>query len=89
MKLVIRTGLFHILCILIFAFIYFYFKDNFQHDKKEDLEFLDYIFLSSNIQSSVGMSDIYPNSSYGKFLIIIQQIVMIMTYIFTFYIFTL
>lgn len=89
MKIVIRTVLFHILCILIFALLYFYFKDNFQHNMKEDFTILDYFLLSTTIQSGVGMSEIYPISFYGKIIMIIQQIAMIMTNVFTIYLFTL
>jgi hypothetical protein len=90
MKIVIRTVLFHILCIIIFALFYFYFKDDFQHQQtNEEFTFLDYLYLSTTIQAGVGMSDMYPISVYGKIIMIIQQIAMIMTHVFTIYIFTL
>ena len=50
---------------------------------------LDYLFLSTTIQAGVGMSDIYPISFYGKLLMISQQLIMIMTHVFTLYIFNL
>jgi hypothetical protein len=89
MKLVIKTVLFHILCILIFAFFYYYFKDHFKRQIKEEFTVLDYFFLSTTIQAGVGISDIYPISFYGKIIMIIQQFIMIMTNIFTLYVFNL
>jgi len=89
MKIFIRTVLFHILCILIFSLLYFYFKDNFKHNMKESFTFLDYFLLSTTIQAGVGMSHLYPISVYGKIIMIIQQIAMIMTNVFTIYLFTL
>ena len=89
MNIAIRTVLFHILCILIFALFYFYFQDHFHHEFRDNFDFLDYILLSTTIQAGVGISDIYPVSVYGKIIMIIQQITIIMTHVFTIYIFTL
>ena len=90
MKIVIRTVFFHFLCILVFAIFYYNFKDQFQHNfKNEDFTLFDYILLSTTIQAGVGISDIYPISFYGKILMIIQQLIMIMTHVFTIYIFNL
>jgi hypothetical protein len=88
MKIAIRTVLFHILCIFIFAFLYYYFRDDFKTEVKEQFTMLDYIFLSTTIQSGVGLTDIYPIDFYGKLIMIIQQLVLIMTHVFTIYIFT-
>ena len=89
MKLLIRTVLFHIICILIFAFVYYYFRDDFKPPVKEEFTILDYIFLSTTIQSGVGLTDVYPIDFYGKLTMIIQQLILIMTHVFTVYIFTL
>lgn len=89
MKIVIRTVFFHILCIIIFALFYYYFRDDFKTQVKEDFTVLDYLFLSTTIQSGVGLSNIYPISFYGKLIMIIQQLIMIMTNVFTIYIFTI
>jgi len=88
MKIVIRTVFFHILCIIIFAFLYYYFRHDFKTQVKEEFTILDYIFLSTTIQASVGLTDIYPVGFYGKLIMIIQQFVMIMTHVFTIYFFT-
>jgi hypothetical protein len=54
MKIAIRTVLFHFLCIIVFAIIYYNIQSHFQgivkHDRKS---ILDYIFFSTTIQSSV------------------------------------
>jgi hypothetical protein len=89
MKIVIRTVCFHILCILIFAFFYFELKEHFQRHLKEEFVFLDYLLLSTTIQAGVGISDLYPVSFYGKLLMIVQQMIMIMTHVITLYVFTL
>lgn len=90
MKIVIRTVFFHFLCILIFAIFYYNFKDHFQHNiKNEEFTLFDYILLSTTIQAGVGISDIYPISFYAKLLMIVQQLIMIMTHVFTLYIFNL
>jgi len=88
MKIAFRTVLFHILCIFIFALFYYYFRDDFKTEVKENFTLLDYIFLSTTIQSGVGLTDIYPIDFYGKLIMIIQQLVLIMTHVFTIYIFT-
>lgn len=89
MKIVIRTVLFHIICIFIFALFYYYFRDDFKTQIKKEFTILDYIFLSTTIQASVGLTYIYPIGFYGKLIMIIQQLVMIMTHVFTIYIFTI
>lgn len=89
MKIVIRTVFFHILCIIIFGLLYYYFRDDFKTHVKEEYTILDYLFLSTTIQTSVGLTDIYPIAFYGKLIMIIQQLVMIMTHVFTLYFFTI
>ena len=90
MKVVIRTVLFHFLCIIVFAIIYYNIQSQLQGTlKHERRTFLDYIFLSTTIQASVGMSDIYPITNIGKIVMILQQLIMIMTHVFTIYVFNL
>jgi hypothetical protein len=90
MKIVIRTVFFHFLCILIFATFYYIFKDHYYHTVKELRQtFLDYLLLSTTIQAGVGISDIYPTTLPGTLIMIFQQLVMIMTHVFTLYIFNL
>jgi len=87
MKIVIRTVFFHFLCILVFAIFYYNLKKDFVSKIGENKNVLDYLFLSTTIQAGVGMSDIYPTSFYSKLLMICQQLIMIMTHVFTLYVF--
>jgi hypothetical protein len=89
MQRIFRTVLFHFLCIIIFGLFYFYFRNDFESHNKEPFSILDCIFLSTTIQSGVGLTDIYPINFNGKLLMTIQQVLLIMTYVFTLYIFTL
>lgn len=92
MKLVIRTALFHLLCIIIFAFIYFYFSSNFQDNVEKNIKyknFTDSLLLSTTIQAGVGISDLLPLTFYSKVFLILQQIILIFTHLITLYIFTL
>jgi len=89
MKIVIRSVFFHFLCIAGFGMIYFNLKDDFFEKEKNDLDVIDYMLLSTTIQAGVGISDIYPISFYGKLTMIIQQLLMLCTHIFTIYVFTL
>ena len=89
MRLAIKTIVFHFLCILLFTLLYFYWQDNFNTQQKDEFTMLDSFFLSTTIQAGVGLSDIYPISFYGKLIMIIQQLCMIMTHVFTLYLFNL
>lgn len=94
MKLVIRTVIFHILCIAIFSSLYFKLSEHFQNGKNDDRNkkystFTDFLLLSTTIQSGVGISDLFPISFYGKIAVILQQFIMILTHVITLYIFTL
>ena len=92
MKLVIRTLFFHIFCIIIFAFLYYKFREDFteeQEKEKVHISVIDSVLLSTTIQAGVGISKIYPETFYGKIIMIIQQMIMIMTHLITLYIFTI
>jgi hypothetical protein len=93
MKLVIRTLIFHLFCIIVFAYLYLYLSDHFQTDNEEKNKkyssFLDYFLLSTTIQAGVGFSDLFPVSNSSKIAVIIQQLLMMMTHIITLYIFTI
>lgn len=87
MKLVIRTLIFHIFCIIIFAIIYSKLSEQFQEHEKKNV--VDFILLSTTIQAGVGISDLFPLSHYSKIVVIIQQMLMLFTHVITLYIFTL
>ena len=101
MKIVFRTVLFHLLCILIFALLYSTFAQDFgsldddlscnknPNRIKEKRNFLDFLLLSTTIQAGVGISEFFPSSSFTKIILIIQQLIMISTHVFTLYFFTL
>jgi hypothetical protein len=93
MKLVIRTFVFHTICIMLFTFIYIYLSNDFNniHDTKNKKypTLTDFVLLSTTIQAGVGFSDLFPITFYSKIAIIIQQYIMILTHIITLYIFTL
>lgn len=89
MKLVIRSFIVHILCIIVFALIYSNISEEFHFIDKDKKSFVDYILLSTTIQAGVGISRLYPLSFYSKIVLITQQLLMLFTHIITLYIFTL
>ena len=95
MKLVLRTLLFHFLCILLFAFIYRHLYIHFSNDKSKPNtgtgtgEMVDYLLLSVTIQAGIGISDLYPVSHLSKVVLMIHQFIVISTHVFTLYIFTI
>jgi len=91
MKIVIRTVCFHFVCIVLFAVLYFYLKEDLAENghKNHEFETIDYLLLSTTIQAGVGISDLYSTNFYGKLAMTIQQLIMICTHVFTIYIFTI
>jgi hypothetical protein len=87
MKIVFRSLLFHVFCILLFGYIYFYNSDYFINKNKKK-EIIDYFLFSTSIQAGIGISILQPISTYSKLLLIIQQILMISTHVITLYFFT-
>lgn len=87
MKLVIRTVLFHILCILFFSYVYFTFSESFA--SKTSNTYLDFLLLSTTVQCGVGLSDLTPITSFSKTWLIIQHYIMLLSHVITLYIFTL
>ena len=90
MKIAIRTVFFHFLCIAVFGIFYYNYQSHFQHTMQHERNsLLDYILLSTTIQAGVGISDIYPITNAGKIVMILQQLIMILTHVFTLYFFNL
>jgi hypothetical protein len=93
MKIVLRTLVFHIICIILFAFLYKHLAIHFGHDtnkitiNKDNM--IDYLMLSVTIQSTTGFSDLYPISHLSKLVLMIHQFIVISTHVFTLYIFTI
>ena len=89
MKIVIRTVLFHFACIIIFASAYYYFKHQLASNTKDSFSIMECLFLSTTIQAGVGITDIVPTAFHTQVLMMTQQLIMLMSNIFTIYIFTL
>ena len=89
MKLVIRTVIFHFTCIIIFACAYYLFKDNLTSNIKDNFTVMECLFLSTTIQAGVGMTDITPTAFHTQLIMMAQQLIMILSNVFTLYIFTL
>jgi hypothetical protein len=91
MKLIIRTIIFHLICIILFSIIYFNLAESFidVNNNKKNKTFLDFFSLSTTIQSGVGLTFLEPIDVYGKFAVLLQQIILISSYVITLYIFTL
>jgi len=90
MKIVFRTVWFHLCSILIFTVLYLWAKDHYfqKQDNNPPITLMDTFLMSTTIQSGVGMTDISPKSTFGKMLLSIQQLLMIMTNVFTIYVFS-
>jgi hypothetical protein len=90
MKIIIRTIVFHLLCILVFGIIYFNLADSFDdtNPNKRNKTFVDYCLLSVTIQAGVGFNFLDPITFYSKMAVIIQQILLISTHVITIYAFT-
>jgi hypothetical protein len=91
MKLIIRTIIFHLMCIILFSIIYFNLAESFidVNNNKKNKTFLDFFSLSTTIQSGVGLTFLEPTDVYGKFAVLLQQLILISSYVITLYIFTL
>jgi hypothetical protein len=90
MKKVFQTIIFHFTCIVIFTLIYYIFSSHFEkmsNEKKPEL--IDYFFLGTTIQSGVGYTSLTPITPLAKFIMMIQQFLMLSVNVFLLYIFTL
>ena len=92
MRLVIRTILFHIICIIFFSLTYFSLNDSFvminnNENYKLRPEFIDFLSLSVTIQSSLGLTFLQPINMYSKVAMLVQQILLISTHVITLFIF--
>uniref|UniRef100_A0A6C0HFZ7 Potassium channel domain-containing protein n=1 Tax=viral metagenome TaxID=1070528 RepID=A0A6C0HFZ7_9ZZZZ len=98
MRKVVQTVMLHLACILFFAFFYYYFSIHFDNNKQNKSKhyksesklesIIDFFLFSTTIQAGVGISDILPNSVYGKLLMILQQLILISISVITLYVFT-
>lgn len=98
MKRVAKTLAIHLFCILLFSFLYYKYSIHFDNSHKKKFKhhnpdsrietIIDFLLFSTTIQAGVGISDILPISSYGKMIMIIQQLLMMSINVITIYMFT-
>lgn len=91
MRIVLRTLLFHLICIIIFTYLYKHVAVKFSYDKDkyDTISLVDFLTLSTTVQAGLGFSDLYPLTHIGKIILMIQQFIVISTNVFTIYIFTI
>jgi hypothetical protein len=88
MKILIRTLVFHFVCILMFSLLYLNIASDMASEDSSPVNFLDCLLLSTTIQAGVGFTNLSVNSSLGKLIMMLQQLLLISTHAFTLYIFT-
>lgn len=89
MKNLITTLIFHIFCIATFSIIYLAMSEEFREVKDYKSDVIDFISLSTTIQTGVGYSELFPITFYSKFVVTLQQLIMLSTHLITIYFFTL
>lgn len=89
MKVFAYAVIYHVICIILFTGLYFYLRHHFYSTTSKDLNGLDMLMLSTTIQSGVGISDIYPNSTTTKIFLVLQQFLMMTGHLFMIYTFNL
>jgi heme A synthase len=89
MKMVFRTVIFHLIVIIIFTFIYKHIAIDLKDADKDKVDFIDYLVLSVAVQSGTGFSQVSPKNNISKIAVIIQELILICSHIFTIYIFTI
>jgi len=93
MKEIFVTIIFNFASIIIFSIIYINLKDEFVYNlsdnskNKVQIQVIDFIMYASTIQSGVGLTDIMPNTFVSKLITIIQQYIMISSYLLVVYFF--
>ena len=93
MKELYKTFLFQLASVIIFAFLYWIYREDFKLNyiskKKSGLEILDCIYTSVTIQCGVGYSILNPTTNRAILILTIQQFIMIFTNIVMFYLFAM
>jgi hypothetical protein len=98
MKRVAKTLAIHVFCIILFSYLYYTYSIHFDNSHKKKFKYhnpdskleqiTDFLLFGTTIQAGVGISDILPISTYGKMLMIIQQLLMMSINVITIYVFT-
>ena len=93
MKYVIRGALYNFLCIFVFGIVYYLIRK--EMDLNEDMSryieprFPDTLFLATTVQAGVGYALVIPRTDIAKYILMIQQFLMIFTNLMLFYFITL
>lgn len=95
MKEVFASVIFNFFCIFIFFIIYLYLKDEFiinivdnkNAKSKNEIQIVDCMLYATTIQAGIGLTSIMPNTFLTKFITIIQQYIMLASYILILYFF--
>jgi len=72
-----------------FSLLYLNISGDMASEDRSPVKYLDCILLSTTIQAGVGFTGLTVNSSAGKLIMLLQQLILISTHAFTLYIFTL
>ena len=85
MKVLIRGVLFHIVSLAIFTYIYFtLYETDFENiiegsidEISIDIKFMDCFYFATTVEAGVGLTSLQPTTNLSKFIVCIQQILMI------------
>jgi len=94
MIVVYQSVIFQLSCVILFTLLYYLNRDEFRlslkYSNKNNLKInvFDCLYTSVTIQAGVGYNGMEPKTTKGKLIIIIQQLIMICSTMFIFYIFT-
>ena len=79
LHIIVKTVLAKIVVILFFAGIYYYSRDEFEHigDAKRPTTLYDCLNLSTTLQATIGLSNIYPTGGISYIAMLIQQILVL------------
>ena len=85
MKVLIRGVLFHIVSLAIFTYIYFtLYETDFENIIEDsldeisiDIKFMDCFYFATTVEAGVGLTSLQPTTNLSKFIVCIQQFLMI------------
>lgn len=79
MRILLNSLVFHLICLIIFTFIYYSLPTgNFRMpNNSKELLLLDYFNLSTTIQAGVGITQIIPTTYLSQTLMSLQQLLLI------------
>lgn len=93
MKVLLYGVLFHISCLVIFTYVYFsLYETSFENiieGKREHVhintKLMDCFYFATTVEAGVGLTSLQPTTNLAKFLVCVQQILMIIANIFILY----